>query len=93
MNDPITPARVWLITGCSSGLGLALATKLLERGQMVIATARHPDSIDHLVTLYPESCRTFALDVTDSAQVKAVCVQNVEEKKCGRVSLLQLSKR
>ncbi len=78
MNDPISPARVWLITGCSSGLGLALATKLLERGQRVIATARHPESLDHLVTLYPETCRTIALDVTDSAQVKALIAQAAE---------------
>lgn len=33
---------VWLITGCSSGLGLALAEAILVRGDFVIATARNP---------------------------------------------------
>ncbi|KAI0048417.1 NAD(P)-binding protein [Auriscalpium vulgare] len=35
-----TPSKVWLITGASSGLGLALAQRALARGEHVIATAR-----------------------------------------------------
>ncbi|KAI0317733.1 hypothetical protein OF83DRAFT_1171735, partial [Amylostereum chailletii] len=33
-------ARVWLITGANSGLGLALATYVLSQGDKVIAAAR-----------------------------------------------------
>ena len=75
MNDPMTSARVWLVTGCSSGLGLSLATKLLERGQSVIATARQPETLGDLVTRHPDSCRALALDVIDSAQVNAAVAQ------------------
>jgi NADPH:quinone reductase-like Zn-dependent oxidoreductase len=32
--------KVWFITGCSSGLGRALAARALAHGQWVIATAR-----------------------------------------------------
>ncbi len=71
MNPLTTPSRVWLITGCSSGFGLALATALLSRGQQVIATAREPGALADLATLYPETCRTLVLDVTDAAPVKA----------------------
>lgn len=78
MNDLITPSRVWLVTGCSSGLGLALATKLLERGQRVVATARLPESLSNLVAHYPETCRTIALDVTESSQVNSAVAQAVE---------------
>ncbi|MFZ4764083.1 MAG: oxidoreductase [Roseimicrobium sp.] len=78
MNDPKDPSRVWLVTGCSSGLGLALATKLLERGQRVIATARQPETLDELVTSHSETCRAFALDVTDSTQVKDVIAHAAE---------------
>ncbi|TFK85501.1 NAD-P-binding protein [Polyporus arcularius HHB13444] len=34
--------RVWFITGTSSGLGLAMTRYALERGDIVVATARNP---------------------------------------------------
>src|SRR6266536_4571521 len=45
--------RVWLITGASSGLGLALAEAALGRGDRVIATARDPQRLDELAERYP----------------------------------------
>lgn len=65
------PPRVWLITGCSSGFGRALAERVLARGHRLLATARNPESLAALAAQYPESCRTFALDVTNPAQVKS----------------------
>lgn len=48
-------AQIWLITGASSGLGLALAEAVLMAGHMVIATARNPAeasaSYPHIETL------------------------------------------
>lgn len=35
-------SRVWLITGCSTGLGRALADAVLAKGDRLIATARKP---------------------------------------------------
>ncbi|MER6875344.1 short-chain dehydrogenase/reductase, partial [Amycolatopsis sp. NPDC000673] len=35
-------APVWFITGCSTGLGRALATAVLERGLRAVVTARDP---------------------------------------------------
>jgi len=70
MNESTTSCRVWLITGCSSGFGLALATTLLSRGQRVIATARQAESLAELAAQYPETCRALPLDVTDAGQVK-----------------------
>lgn len=53
--------KVWLITGCSSGLGLVLARTVLERGDNVIATARDSSRI----ALQPrENLRLLQLDVT-----------------------------
>ena len=77
MIVPTTP-RVWLITGCSSGLGHALATQVLARGQRVIATARNPDALAELSARYPATCRAVALDVTDAAQAKAAIAQAAE---------------
>jgi len=62
--------RVWLITGCSTGMGRALANRALAHGHRVLATARNPATLNELVERHPESCKILALDVTDSAQVE-----------------------
>ena len=77
MKEPTTPSRVWLITGCSSGFGRALAKQVLERGHRLIATARKPEQLDDIVAAYPETCRALALDVTRSMQVRAAVAQTV----------------
>ena len=56
-------AKVWLITGCSSGFGQALALEALSRGDKVIATARNTDRIKNLKDA---GIDTLALDVTAS---------------------------
>ena len=63
---------IWLITGCSSGLGKALAEVVLADGQHVIATARHPEQLTHLTDRYPDHALALALDVTDADQVRDV---------------------
>jgi NAD(P)-dependent dehydrogenase (short-subunit alcohol dehydrogenase family) len=40
--------QVWLITGTTSGFGLAFVKNLLARGDKVIATARNTEKIAHL---------------------------------------------
>lgn len=70
-----TAFPVWFITGCSSGLGLALATRLLERGNRVVATARELASLTALRAAYPERCRTLALDVTSAEQVRTAVAE------------------
>ncbi len=59
------PQLVWLITGCSSGFGEIFVRQLLERGDLVIATARRPERIQHLAKL---GAAALQLDVTDSQQ-------------------------
>jgi len=61
----------WLITGCSTGLGRALATAVLERGDTAIVTARDVSQVQDFVDLYPDSAVALALDVTDTDQVTA----------------------
>jgi NAD(P)-dependent dehydrogenase (short-subunit alcohol dehydrogenase family) len=65
----MAPSPVWLVTGCSRGLGLALATAALARGDRVVATARNPASLSGLAAAHPETCRPLALDVTQPALV------------------------
>ncbi|MDG4810462.1 oxidoreductase [Micromonospora sp. WMMD1120] len=63
--------RVWLITGCSRGLGRALAEAVLADGDQLVATARDPARLDDLVDRHGEQVRTIALDVTDPAAGRA----------------------
>ncbi|KAK7914002.1 NAD(P)-binding protein [Apiospora marii] len=64
-SSPTAPL-VWLITGCTSGLGERLALHLLrERGDRVIATARGPNAEARLQTLSQAGASVLELDVTD----------------------------
>lgn len=67
----VNQSRVWLITGCSRGLGHALASAALARGDRVIATARNPADLAALAAAHPDTCRALALDVTQPDQVTA----------------------
>jgi NAD(P)-dependent dehydrogenase (short-subunit alcohol dehydrogenase family) len=63
-------SKVWLITGSSRGLGLALADRVLADGDMLIATARRPAQLADLVARYPDRVRAIALDVTDAGSAR-----------------------
>ncbi len=78
--------KVWFITGCSSGLGRALALRALERGDKVFATARHTDSFGEWHARWPASLHTAALDVTDFESVQR-CVDEAI-RVFGRVDVL-----
>ncbi len=60
----------WLITGCSTGLGRALAGAVLQRGDNVVVTARDAGTIVELADAYPDSALALPLDVTDTDQVR-----------------------
>ncbi|KAI0594183.1 hypothetical protein F4775DRAFT_574633 [Biscogniauxia sp. FL1348] len=56
----------WLITGCSSGFGLAFAREAQARGHMVIATSRNPSRTPDLVAeITSQGGRWVKLDVDD----------------------------
>ena len=76
--NTVNDAPVWLITGCSTGLGRALAARVLARGHRLIATARHPETLAELVAVDPSRCRALALDVADAPQVAAAVAQAAE---------------
>lgn len=57
---------ITLITGCSTGIGRALALEFHKRGQKVCATARRLDTLKELADA---GMLTAELDVTDSTSV------------------------
>lgn len=60
-----------VISGASSGLGLALAQHYLEQGAIVGVFARRADYLQSLSKQYPQQVYCYPLDVRDSAAVQA----------------------
>ena len=77
MTSPESSSRVWFITGCSGGLGRALAAAALARGDRVIAASRRPDTLGDLGAAHPDTCRTVALDTHDPASIRAAIQEAV----------------
>ena len=67
--------KVVLITGCSSGIGRALALELNRKGHRVYATARRRET---LAELESQGIRGLALDVTDDTSIDAVRNQKID---------------
>ncbi len=76
--------RSVLITGCSSGIGLASAKAMRARGWRVFATARKTADLAMLAALGLEP---IALELRDPASV-AACAQTVLERTDGTLSAL-----
>lgn len=74
---------VVLISGCSTGIGRAMAMEFAARNWQVFATARKTSAIDDLKA---PNVETAALDVTDEKSIKA-CVDSVIAK-AGRIDML-----
>ena len=83
-NESSTP--VWFITGCSSGIGRALAERVLGRGHRCVATARNPAGIADIVRGFPEASLALGLDVTDDRQRSDAIAKT--EKAFGRIDVL-----
>ncbi|PMS21578.1 short-chain dehydrogenase/reductase [Trinickia dabaoshanensis] len=62
---------VWLITGCSKGLGRALARSALQSGYRVVASARDTAALEDLVCEYGDAVAAVSLDVTSQQQAEA----------------------
>ncbi|KAK3986112.1 putative oxidoreductase [Cladorrhinum sp. PSN332] len=54
--------QVWLITGCSSGLGLELAKVASSRGDKVLAASRNPDKVASGLSLSNSNITPVRLD-------------------------------
>ncbi|SHN09587.1 SDR family oxidoreductase [Actinacidiphila paucisporea] len=70
--------RRWLVTGCSSGLGRAVAAAAAAAGDSVLATARKPAALHDLQRRYPDRIATAALDVCDPGQCEAAVAHAVD---------------
>ncbi len=70
--------RVWLITGVSSGLGLAFSTAALAAGHTVIGTVRKESDRVAFETLGPGRAHAVVLDISDFAAIEPAVAQAMQ---------------
>ena len=70
MLNPEIEQRVWFITGSSTGLGRALAERVLAQGGRVVATARHEKQLQELSARYEHQAHVVRMDVTSPDDVR-----------------------
>lgn len=71
----MTTQKYALITGCSSGIGKALAVECHSRGMVVFAGARRLAAMEDLAQ---KGIHTFELDVTDEDSIQAMKSKVIE---------------
>lgn len=69
--------KVWLITGCSTGFGRALAIEVLAQGYSVAVASRNINDVEDIVSRYPETALAVGLDVTSGAEITAAVEKTI----------------
>jgi NADP-dependent 3-hydroxy acid dehydrogenase YdfG len=76
-GEEVTMAKTVLVTGCSAGIGRAVAVLFAARGWNVVATMRSPESAGELAE--KENVLVTALDVTDESSI-VTAVKKAKER-------------
>ena len=86
---PAANARVALVTGTSTGVGLHTAVRLAQAGFAVVATMRDPSrqaGLQAAAEAAGVALTVLPLDVADPASIRAAVAQSLSQ--CGRIDLL-----
>lgn len=78
--------RVWMITGCATGFGAALAQMALDRGEIVVATDKDPEALRHLKSLAPDLLLPLGMDVTQPGEISVAVGKAIDAY--GRIEVL-----
>src|SRR5260221_4043846 len=78
--------ETWLVTGSSVGLGRSIVEAALAEGHNVVATARHPRTLDDLASQFPDQLLAQRLEVTDGRNARDVVEATIE--RFGRLDVL-----
>ncbi|HVY05613.1 MAG TPA: oxidoreductase [Burkholderiales bacterium] len=77
---------VWFITGCSTGLGRALALAVLKKGHRAAVTARNPEQVADIASAHSKTALALRLDIANDAQIEQSV--SAAEKTFGRIDVL-----
>lgn len=78
--------KVWLVTGCSKGLGKALVEELIAQGYPVAGTSRSKESLERSIGAESDLFLPLSMNVKDEADVKKAIAQATE--KFGRIDVV-----
>ena len=79
-------AKIWFITGISSGLGKALAEEVIAAGDFVIGSFRQQIQVDVFNNAYKNEALALRMDVTKPEDI--VKAAALVEKQFGRIDVL-----
>jgi len=79
-------ARVWLITGVSTGFGRELAKAVLASGETVAGTVRQAAQVQEFRALCPGRSFAYQLDVTAAATIPGIVANVIRDS--GRIDVL-----
>ena len=71
--------KVWLITGCSTGFGRALAKEVLAKGYRAAVAARNTNDVQDIIEGYPSTAIAVRLDVTVPEQIKSAVQTTIDQ--------------
>jgi len=71
--------KVWLITGCSTGFGRALAKEVLAKGYSAAVAARNTNDVQDIIEGYPATAIAVKLDVTVPEQIESAVKATIEQ--------------
>jgi NAD(P)-dependent dehydrogenase (short-subunit alcohol dehydrogenase family) len=78
--------KVWLITGCSTGFGRALAKEVLKSGYHVAVAARNTNDIKDIILGNEAKAIVVKLDVTKPQEIEEAV--KMTKEKFGRIDVL-----
>ena len=69
---------IWLITGCSSGLGKGIAQAVLKRGEKAAVTARNIQALQEFEEQYPSQVLALEMDLNEAESMKQAVAKTRE---------------
>src|ERR687892_2438286 len=84
-TDPSLQKKVWFITGASRGFAAEITKDALERGDMVVATARNPQTV---VDMFGSLPNLLAVKLNVTREADAVQAAKLAVEQFGRIDIL-----